>query len=76
MYNESTCNALALFSGFANFGPSVFHTNFCIPLSIADVNDCVPNPCQNNGVCTDGVNTVTCQCQPGFTGTNCETSKM
>ena len=30
----------------------------------------------NNGFCTDGVNSYTCACQTGFTGTNCETSKI
>ncbi|MFE8596283.1 LamG-like jellyroll fold domain-containing protein [Archangium violaceum] len=36
-------------------------------------NDCSPNPCQNGGTCVDGVNSYTCQCPSGWTGTNCET---
>jgi Notch-like protein len=36
------------------------------------VDNCDPNPCQNGGSCTDGVNTHTCDCVEGFTGDNCE----
>lgn len=36
-----------------------------------DINDCVLNPCQNGGFCTDGVNSYTCLCQSGFNGKNC-----
>jgi len=35
--------------------------------------DCSPNPCQNGGTCVDGVNSYTCTCATGWTGTNCET---
>ena len=41
----------------------------------SDIDDCANSPCQNGGSCTDGVNQFTCQCVPGFTGTNCEISK-
>ena len=41
----------------------------------SDIDDCHPNPCQNGGHCTDGVNSYTCTCAAGFDGTNCETSK-
>ncbi len=37
-----------------------------------NVDDCAPNPCQNGGTCTDGVNSYTCACPAGWTGTNCE----
>lgn len=40
-----------------------------------DIDDCLPNPCQNNGTCTDLVNNYKCYCVTGFDGTNCEKSK-
>ena len=27
-----------------------------------DINDCMPNPCENGGSCTDGVNEYFCTC--------------
>ena len=39
-------------------------------------NNCDPNPCQNGGICEDLVNTYLCNCEPGFTGYNCEDSKI
>ena len=40
-----------------------------------DINECASGPCQNGGVCEDGVNGFTCQCPLGFSGTFCERSK-
>ncbi|MFT3771512.1 MAG: calcium-binding EGF-like domain-containing protein [Minicystis sp.] len=37
-----------------------------------NIDDCASNPCQNGGTCTDGVNSYTCACPAGFTGTNCD----
>lgn len=37
-----------------------------------NIDDCQPNPCQNNGTCTDGVNNYTCTCPEGYSGRNCE----
>eukprot|EP00061_Rhincodon_typus_P004945 g23784.t1 len=28
--------------------------------------------CFNDGTCIDGINSYTCRCQPGFTGSNCQ----
>jgi alpha-tubulin suppressor-like RCC1 family protein len=35
--------------------------------------DCVPDPCENGGECTDGVGSYTCECPVGYTGLRCET---
>ena len=43
--------------------------------SLLDTDDCYPNPCLNNGACTDGVNDYNCTCVPGFVGKNCSNSK-
>ena len=42
---------------------------------ISDIDECVSDPCQNNGTCVDLVNEFNCTCVLGFTGTNCETSR-
>ncbi|XP_068009825.1 LOW QUALITY PROTEIN: protein eyes shut homolog [Melanerpes formicivorus] len=34
--------------------------------------ECISHPCQNEGLCVDGVNHFRCSCQHGFTGTLCE----
>lgn len=40
-----------------------------------DIDECVSAPCQNKGVCVDGINVYTCKCPPGFNGINCHNSK-
>ena len=45
-------------------------------ISLLDIDECIPEPCQNNGTCTDQINGYECQCDPGFNGTNCENSKF
>ena len=32
-----------------------------------DIDDCDPDPCDNNGTCIDEVNGYTCNCRAGFT---------
>ena len=41
----------------------------------SDIDECISNPCKNNGNCTDGLNGYICKCIAGFSGDNCETSK-
>ena len=39
----------------------------------ADIDECSSNPCLNGATCTDAVNSYTCGCVAGYTGTHCET---
>ena len=41
---------------------------------LLDANDCAGSPCNNGGVCIDGIATYTCKCPEGFNGSDCETS--
>ena len=34
--------------------------------------DCAGDPCQNNGVCVDGIQSYSCTCPAGYSGKNCE----
>ena len=43
--------------------------------SHSDSDECVSSPCQNDGTCSDAVNSYTCICVPGYIGLNCEMSK-
>uniref|UniRef100_A0A1I8ARK1 EGF-like domain-containing protein n=1 Tax=Steinernema glaseri TaxID=37863 RepID=A0A1I8ARK1_9BILA len=50
---------------------------FCIPgyngtLCENDIDDCTPNPCEYDGICTDKVNNFTCACPEGTSGHRCE----
>ncbi len=38
-----------------------------------NTNECSSNPCQNQGICTDEVNSFKCTCSAGYTGKTCET---
>lgn len=49
--------------------------NNVIFFKYTDIDDCLPNPCKNNGTCTDLVNDYQCDCVAGFNGNNCENSK-
>ena len=58
------------------FSHSFYPIN-CLWNSICtDINDCSPDPCENGGICSDGVNTFTCTCDPGYTGPTCGTGKI
>ena len=42
-----------------------------------DINECDSNPCMNSGLCSNEVNTYTCDCTgTGFSGQQCETGSM
>ena len=46
-----------------------------INLFLPDIDDCMPGICLNGGTCNDGINSYTCECVTGYTGTNCETGE-
>ena len=48
----------------------------CIVLLSTDINECVPDPCQNGATCVDQVGSYRCDCVAGYTGSNCETSNL
>merc|ERR1712002_1060375 len=48
-------------------GKNLKDTEFCQARNYS----CDPNPCQNEGICEDGINTHCCICKPGFVGYNC-----
>ena len=33
-----------------------------------DIDECDSTPCQNGGLCRDGLGEFDCQCKPGFLG--------
>ena len=41
---------------------------------LLDIDECESTPCQNGGNCSDGIDGYRCNCIPGHTGYNCETS--
>lgn len=61
-----------VFSGFVFIRPLIkigLNLWFALNLKISiDLNDCLPNPCKNNGMCLDGDGKFTCKCAPGWSG--------
>ena len=45
-------------------------------LCLSDINDCIPDPCENGATCGDEVNDYTCTCMVGYNGKNCSQSKL
>ena len=41
--------------------------------SLTDVVECEGQLCSSHGSCMDNVNSYSCNCDPGYTGTDCET---
>lgn len=61
--------ASMLLDNFKFFVP-ILSPLFCI-LGLkceTQVDECKSSPCQNNGICKDGIGTFVCHCQPGYSG--------
>lgn len=74
---KDVCNEMKFIFNQCEYNFCVIsHSCFHIKLSLlyTDINDCQPDPCENNGTCTDLVNDYQCDCVAGFNGTNCENS--
>jgi len=41
---------------------------------LSDIDDCENSPCLNGATCVDGIDDYTCECIPGYTGSDCGTS--
>ena len=49
--------------------------NKTLNVVLVDINECSSSPCSNGATCTDAVNSYTCACVAGYTGTHCETGE-
>ena len=47
-----------------------------LPFTFIVLDDCSPNPCLNEGNCSDGVNSFTCECAAEFYGGFCQFRKV
>ena len=48
--------------------------NYCkCNMDVVDIDECASSPCENGATCTDAVDSYTCHCVAGYTGTHCET---
>ena len=41
-------------------------------MDIISPDECLSSPCLNGGLCVDGDNGYTCNCQPGYEGLHCQ----
>ena len=51
---------------------------YLLKFKLSDINECESNPCENSGTCAEGyaVDSYSCDCADGYTGTDCETGKF
>ena len=42
---------------------------------LVDIHECSSSPCMNGATCIDAVNSYTCACVAGYTGTHCDTGE-
>lgn len=48
------------------------HPIFFFLDSITDVDECLTEPCVNDGMCLNILGSYVCQCKEGFSGPRCE----
>lgn len=42
---------------------------------LQDIDDCGSSPCMNDATCVDGLESYSCRCVPGYSGSNCQIGK-
>ena len=45
-------------------------------MCFAELDECVSDPCENEGRCIDDINAFVCVCPIGFEGEMCETGML
>ena len=40
-----------------------------------DIDECASNPCRNDGICTDSIDSYSCECPARFEGEHCEVNE-
>ena len=75
LIDATSKSCIIMCSLICRYGYFIVVNPFYHVLFFSDTDDCYPNPCLNNGTCTDGVNDYNCTCVPGFVGKNCSNSK-
>ena len=73
-YNDITSNFIMRFESSLLLRP-ICGLLCMLAVSCIDPNLCDLSPCQNEGVCFDGLRSYTCLCQTGFYGSTCDRSK-
>ena len=58
---------------FNNISSLSLELPYILTVSPLTTDFCTPNPCQNGGSCTSGLETFECHCDDGYTGIICDT---